>query len=150
MTRRLLCLLALPLLAACPPSPVDVVEDRTPPLGDRTPGIIRSSYLRSPALVAPAVVSAGQTFQATVTTLGFSGCWRADGAEVATAAATASIHPYDRQEGEVCTAALVELRRTVDLRFDTPGTAKIVVEGRSDPNEPQSGIVRVEQTVTVQ
>jgi hypothetical protein len=148
MKLRHVCLAALPFLAACP-SITDAGEESTRVVLDRTPGIIQSPYLRSPALVAPASVSAGQTFQATVTTLGFNGCWQADGADLSNGGATLTIHPYDAVRGEVCTQALVELRRTVDLRFDTPGTATIVVEGRGDPNEPGAGTVRVTQTVTV-
>lgn len=148
MKLRHVCLFALPFLAACP-SVTDVGEERTLAVLGRTPGIIKSPYLQSPALVAPSSVTAGQVFQATVTTLGFNACWRADGADVSNGGATLTIRPYDTVRGEVCAQALVELRRTVDLRFDTPGTAKIVVEGRGDPNEPGPGIVQVEQTVTV-
>jgi hypothetical protein len=147
MKNPLVWLLALPLLAACP-SPTDSGSDG---LGEeRRAGIIESQHLHSPALTAPATVTAGQTFQAVVTTLGYSGCWRNAGEDVTNAAGLAIVHPYDMVRGEVCTDALVEIRHIVFLRFDTPGTAQIVVQGRSDPNEPAPRAVTIEKTVTVQ
>jgi hypothetical protein len=140
-------LLALPLLAGCPsPTGIDgpALEE------DRRAGIIESQYLRSPVLTAPAAVTAGQTFQVAVTTLGYSGCWRNAGDDVTNAVGRAIIHPFDRVQGEACTTALVEIRHVVFLRFDTPGTATIVVQGRSDPNEPAPRSVTIERTVTVQ
>ncbi|HEX9936543.1 MAG TPA: hypothetical protein VGB15_05455 [Longimicrobium sp.] len=142
-------LLALPLLAACP-SPTDAGTDGSLVGDERRAGIIESQHLRAPALAAPATVTAGQTFQVAVTTLGYSGCWRNAGEDVTNAAGLAIIHPYDRVQGEVCTDALVEIRHVVFLRFDTPGTAKLVVQGRSDPNEPSPRAVTIEHTVTVQ
>jgi hypothetical protein len=142
-------LLTLPLLAACP-SATDSGTDGPPLEEDRKVGIVHSPYLRAKALAAPATVKAGQTFQATVTTLGYSGCWRTAGEDVTNADKQATVRPYDRVQGEVCTAALVQIRHVVNLRFDTPGTAKIVVQGRNDPNEPTPGPVTIEQTVTVQ
>jgi len=144
MKNRFVWLLALPLLAACP-----AITDSGTGEGRRV-GIIQSPNLRSPALAAPATVTAGQAFQATVTTLGFDGCWRSAGETVTLVAEQATIQPYDRVDGEVCTGALVEIRHVVELSFFTPGTATIVVQGRSDPNEPGSGPVKIERTITVQ
>ena len=148
MKNRLVWLLALPLLTACPDATGSGTDG--PPLEERTLGIIKSQYLRSPALAAPATVTAGQPFQATVTTLGYDGCWRSDGEDVTRAATQAVIRPYDKVQGEACTTALVEIRHVVQLRFDNRGTAKIVVQGRAEPLDPQQGPVTVEQTVTVQ
>jgi len=146
MKNRLVWLLALPLLSACP----GVTDTDGPPVRERNLGIIESQYLRSPAVAAPSVVTAGQPFQATITTLGYDGCWRADGEEVTRNAAQAVIRPYDKIQGEACTGALVEIRHVVELRFDNPGTAKVVVQGRNDRDAPTFRNVTVEHTVTVQ
>jgi hypothetical protein len=91
----------------------------------------------SATIIAPDTVMAGVSFGATISTIGLSGCWRAGGAEIATPSATlAVVLPFDAVEGgaggeaRFCTAALVDLPRVVTLRFDTPGTATIRVEGR--------------------
>ncbi|HEY0036122.1 MAG TPA: hypothetical protein VGB66_05505 [Longimicrobium sp.] len=81
-------------------------------------------------ITAPDTVTAGQPFQVTITTVGPSGCWRADGAEKAVQGNLATITPFDRVEGELCTGALVSLPRSVELRFDTRGEATIRVYGR--------------------
>lgn len=146
MKNRLVWLLALPLLTACP----GVTDTDGPPVRERNLGIIESQYLRSPTVVAPSVVTAGQPFQVTITTLGYDGCWRSDGEDVTRNAAQAVIRPYDKVQGEACTAALREISHVVELRFDTRGTAKIVVQGRNDRDAPTFRNVTVEQTVTVQ
>ena len=81
-------------------------------------------------ITAPDTVTAGQPFQVTITTTGPSGCWRAAGAEKAVQGSLATITPFDRVEGEVCTGALVSLPRSVELRFDTRGEATIRAYGR--------------------
>jgi hypothetical protein len=116
----------------------------------REPGIVQSQSLTTPVLVAPSTVSAGQTFQVTVTTLGLSGCYRVGGADVTYSSTQATIRPFDRVRNTGCTASTITLPRTVALHFDTPGTMKIVVEGQNDPSTGQTAIARVEQTVTVQ
>lgn len=147
MKNRLVWLLGLPLLTACP----GVTDSDTdgPPVRERNLGIIESQYLRSPTVVAPTTVTAGQPFQVTITTLGYDGCWRADGEEVTRNATQAVIRPYDKVQGDVCTAALREISHVVELRFDNPGTAKIVVQGRNDRDAPTFRNVAVEHTVTV-
>ncbi|HYH80429.1 MAG TPA: hypothetical protein VEX86_11555 [Longimicrobium sp.] len=116
----------------------------------REPGIVASAALKTPVLVAPTTVAAGQTFQVTVTTLGLHSCYRAGGADVTLAATEARIRPYDHIATIDCKQGELLLSRTVALHFDTPGTARIVVEGQNDPRLGQISIVRVEQTVTVQ
>jgi hypothetical protein len=81
-------------------------------------------------ITAPDTVTAGQPFQVTITTTGLSGCWRAAGAEKAVQGNLATITPFDRVEGEVCTGALVSLPRSVEVRFDTRGEATIRAYGR--------------------
>ncbi len=141
MKRTLVCMLSLALLGAC-----SLATDGEA----REPGIVQSDLLTTPVLVAPSTVSAGQTFQVTVTTLGLSGCYRVGGAEVSYSATQATIRPFDLIRNTACTGAAVMLPRTVALHFDTPGTLKIVVEGQNDPSAGQTSIARVEQTVTVQ
>jgi hypothetical protein len=90
-----------------------------------------------PVLVAPDTVQAGVPFDAVVTTIGASGCWRAAGARLAASPALAVITPYDvapthHANGEplFCTGALVRLSRSVQLTFGQRGEATIRVEGR--------------------
>jgi hypothetical protein len=91
----------------------------------------------APILVAPDTVQAGVPFDVTVTTIGASGCWKADGARVSATAVLAVITPYDlaptrHANGDpmFCTGALVSLSRPVQLTFAEPGDATIRVEGR--------------------
>jgi len=142
MKIRILPLFALPLLAAC--------ELATGPDADPRPGIIQSPYLQAPVVVAPATVQAGEPFQVTVRTLGFSGCWVEARTTVTSEPGAATVRVYDRTVGEVCTAALKTIDHTAGLRFDAPGTARIVVEGRGDPSLGETGVVTIERTVTVQ
>lgn len=81
-------------------------------------------------ITAPDTVTAGEPFQVTITTIGPNGCWRADGAEKAVQGNLATITPFDRVEGEVCTQALVSLARSVEVRFDARGEATIRAYGR--------------------
>jgi hypothetical protein len=117
----------------------------------RQPGIIESRYLHVPVLTAPDSVTAGTPFNITVSTFGFSGCWTMDGTEVNTQAREALIQPYDLvREGErvACLQMPVILPRTVQLRFDEPGTATIVVQGvRNDGDQSQP--TQIERTIVV-
>ena len=81
-------------------------------------------------ITAPDTVTAGQPFQVTITTVGPNGCWSAAGAELASQPSVATITPFDRVQGEVCTQATVSLPRTVQVRFDVPGEATLRVYGR--------------------
>jgi hypothetical protein len=102
-------------------------------------------------ITAPDTVTAGQPFQVTITTTGASGCWRAAGAEKAVQGNLATITPFDRVEGEVCTGALVSLPRSVELRFDTRGEATIRAYGRRvvDGNLNAATERTVEKRITV-
>ncbi|HEY0025749.1 MAG TPA: hypothetical protein VGB24_22870 [Longimicrobium sp.] len=81
-------------------------------------------------ITAPDTVTAGEPFQVTITTTGPNGCWRSAGAEKAVLGNLATITPFDRVEGEVCTQALVRLPRSVEVRFDVRGEAAIRAYGR--------------------
>jgi hypothetical protein len=118
------------------------------PGGDRRPGIIESRYLHAPVLTAPDSVTAGTPFQVTVTTLGFSGCWTEDRTDVTSLAGEAVVRPYDRVREGPCTQALVNLPHSVQLRFDQPGTASIVVQGvRDDGGNAEP--TQIQRTVVV-
>jgi hypothetical protein len=91
----------------------------------------------APVIVSPDTVQAGVPFDVTVTTIGASGCWKADGARVSAAAMLAVITPYDlapthwaNGDPMFCTGALVSLPRSVQLTFGQAGEATIRVEGR--------------------
>jgi hypothetical protein len=87
-------------------------------------------------ITAPDTVHAGVPFQATITTIGLSGCWSADGASIKAAPRLVTITPYDRvangtpEQPTYCTAALVGLDRHLDIVFSDPGTATLRVNGR--------------------
>ena len=132
---------ATALLAAC--------AFTTEPSLDRRIGIIESEYLHAHTLAAPDTVTRGQPFSLTVTTLGYNSCWQAAGVELARNGSHATVVPYDRVVGESCSEALVELPRTVELRFDTPGTATLILEGRRDSGEDQEVLVRIEHSIIV-
>jgi hypothetical protein len=102
-------------------------------------------------ITAPDTVTAGQPFQVTITTTGPNGCWQAAGAEKAVQGNLATITPFDRVEGEICTQALASLPRTVELRFDTRGQATIRAYGRRvvDGNLNAATDRTVEKTITV-
>jgi hypothetical protein len=117
--------------------------------GARRAGIIESRYLNVPVLTAPESVTAGTEFQVTVTTFGFSGCWTEDGTDVSTGAGQAVIRPYDRITEGACTQMTVKLPRTVQLRFDQPGTATIVVQGVRDDGDDNPQPTQIQRTVVV-
>jgi hypothetical protein len=114
--------------------------------------------MQEQVLSAPDTVAAGVPFVATVTTIGASGCWQADGATTKMAAQQATITPYDFvrthfSDGTpaVCTTALVSLPRTVTITFTTKGEATIRVEGRVVRNGDLTSTqpVAVEKSVIV-
>lgn len=134
--------LLLPLLGGCP--------EVAGPAADQQVGVVDSEYLDVPVLVAPDTVQAGVRFGVTVTTLGYSGCWKAAGAATAQNGAVVTITPYDRVlQGAACTAALEQLSRTVELRLDEPGVVVVRVEGRTDRPGREGEIARVEKPVVV-
>lgn len=119
-------------------------ESTTAPKGTRAIGILEwvqdASNLRSASLqhpdhmvVAPDTVQAGVPFTASVTTLGPTSCWRADGAQVQAGASLAVVTPYDHTdegEGIACATMVVDLPRTVELSFSARGEAVLRVVGR--------------------
>jgi hypothetical protein len=157
--RLLACALA-PVLAGCS----DVLGSRDA----RVPGVIAwvtsesapsaglstvPPHMRE-RIVAPDSVEAGVFFDATVITIGADGCWRAAGEEVQLDAMVAEVRPYDstgRTADAACRMALVELPRTVRLRFAAPGEATIRVRGRQvvDGNFAGATEVAVEKRVVV-
>lgn len=106
------------------------------------------------SLEVPDQVQVGETFTATIRTVGLDGCWAPVGEDVTVEGLTATVVPFDSRgdrEGVVCTAALEFLDHAPQLAFQEPGEAVIRVEGRrvfgSDgaESEPMS----LEATVTV-
>lgn len=82
---------------------------------------------------APEEVAAGETFTATISTVGMNGCWDAVDERVRVEGGVATVVPFDtpgRREGVACTTALEFLEHPVRLSFDPPGDAVIRVEGR--------------------
>jgi hypothetical protein len=129
-------LVAVVLAAACElPAPVEPIELQ------RQIGVVEWVRSSGPdvatsdpstvVITAPDTVEAGRPFSTTITTIGPSGCWQAAGAEGGVQSVfLATITPFDRVVGDVCTGALVALPRTFQLRFDIPGQATIMVTGR--------------------
>ena len=160
-----LSLAALPLLAAC--------EDLTGTREHREIGIVEwlsgaqaslspsgaalsvSSSSEAPAVIsAPDEVQAGLPFEATITTIGPSICWRADGTETKVSGSLAVVIPYDSSpEGEavVCGAAIIYLPRTVKITFVTRGEAILRVHGRQvrEGNTADVSFATVEKKILV-
>jgi hypothetical protein len=132
-------LLAVALLGACDLAVSEPTSDR------RVVGIIVFAD-DSPDMViaAPDTVTAGAAFDATITTIGVSGCWRQDGAEIAYAPKLAVVTPYDlvstRIDGEplACPGVFLDLPRVVRLVFGQTGAATLRVSGRNVPGEQLS------------
>lgn len=108
-------------------------------------------YTAPDVLVAPDTVTAGEPFEVTTNTVGWSGCWRSDGQTVAVLAGTVLIRPYDSHSGsEVCTDALVFLGHSSTVVIDEPGQWRLRVNGRrlrmgdgitDEPISAEKGIV---------
>lgn len=82
----------------------------------------------------PDTVQAGEEFTVTVRTSGSNTCWRRDRTEVSVRGLTATVIPYDvedRDRGEVCGAAVIEITHTAVVTFDEPGSALVDVRGRN-------------------
>jgi hypothetical protein len=157
----LLLAAALPALPAC--------SDLTGTRGARVPGIVEWEVTPGfaelpglsevppymlPRIVAPDTVQAGVHFDATVSTVGADGCWRAEGATVELAPMLAAVRPYDRANhsgGTVCPQMVVNLPRTVRLVFAEPGEGVIRVHGRRvvDGNLAAATEATVERRVVV-
>lgn len=92
----------------------------------------------------PGTVAVGETFTATITTIGPSPCWESDGAEVAVDGLVAQITPWDAVAwDQACAGVLVALPRTVSLRFTEPGQGVIRVFGRRVVGEDVEGATDV-------
>ena len=122
-----------------------------PGLADNV-GVIGPALDRAAEVVtAPASVRAGNDFTVTVSTFG-NGCVTAAGASVTYRGAqqnVAVIVPFDNYGAPaelVCTDILNRPGRDVRLRFNTPGTATIRVEGRRGED---GGRAVIEVPVTV-
>lgn len=84
-----------------------------------------------PAVIeAPDEVNAGEPFVVTVTTIGLSGCARAEKQEVSISGRTVELKPYDVYVGEICTAILLYLTHDSTITLDSPGEWTIRVSGR--------------------
>lgn len=86
------------------------------------------------AITVPNTAQAGQAFEVVITTTGRNGCVREGHTELEVDGSTAEITPYDitaERSDEGCTQALVRFTRTVEVTFDVPGVATVVVFGRS-------------------
>lgn len=101
----------------------------------------------APQVEAPATATAGTPFEVRITSYG-GGCIRAARTQVRLGASTATVEPYQIIEhGRACTADLRTDVNTATVRFDTPGTAKVVFRGLNDAADE---VITVERTVQVQ
>ena len=104
---------------------------------------------------APDTVQVGVPFDASVRTLGNSGCWEVARTDVENGPMLAEVTPVDRDrmsEGLVCTAVMVELVHALEVTFTAVGEAVIRVHGREvigdDFHSGQE--LTVEKVVTVE
>jgi hypothetical protein len=109
-------------------------------------------------LFAPDSVAAGVVVPVAVTTVGLSGCWRADGVVVTGQHPVVTITPFDlvpaRRAAEAelpCEGTLTSFPRTVHLVFELAGTVTIRVEGRrmTAASMPIGEAMTVEKTIIV-
>jgi hypothetical protein len=84
-------------------------------------------------IVAPDTVQVGNSFTATVNSLGSSSCTTPDGVELTLTPSEARVTPYDlvpeADSRAVCTADLAARPHPVELRFTKAGPATIVAQG---------------------
>jgi hypothetical protein len=135
---RWIALLVLPLLGGCT-SIFDTV-DRVRVLG-------AIEFHGDPAVVGvPAEAEAGHPFVVTVRTYG-DGCVGNGTTELDVADGWVVIRPYDYHRQRVsCPDILGHFDHTATVRFDTPGTFEVVIEGRSLPSDE---VIRVTREVQV-
>lgn len=141
------CLLTTSTLAGCSAFGVTdrntvigvIARDASPTVSNTAPAqsvssshIVETCCTDSPVLEAPDTVISGVSFEAILRTYGSNGCWRAAGYRESKSAMTIELTPHDEDgsEGKFCTMAVVRLRRTARLRFDSPGVGTIIVRGR--------------------
>lgn len=109
----------------------------------------------SPRITAPDTVQADIPFTIVITTVGLSGCWREAGAEVEASSRLAVITPYDYapdfDKDVACTGVLVDLPRSVEIRFTERGNATLRVNGRKviGGNYNEATMVTVEKRIFV-
>jgi hypothetical protein len=127
------------LVAAACPSPFSADTERRRAiivLGDAAPEV-----------EVPATATVGAPFTVKVTSYG-GGCVRADRTEVGVSGSVATVEPYQViEKGRACTADLRTDVNIASIRFDTPGTAKVVFRGL---NNAANEVITVERTVQVQ
>jgi hypothetical protein len=109
-------------------------EAFTPQPWERVVGVIAVEDLPSYSPISvPDSVRLGESFVATVTTLGSGNCTRAYGADVSHHGHVLEVVPYDqeRRGSGICTLDLVAYSRPVTLRFDVAGEARVRIIARS-------------------
>lgn len=88
-----------------------------------------------PHVTVPATVQAGAPFTVRVRTYG-GGCVSKGATHVLLEGATATVVPYDRHSGaQVCTHELLMFEHAVEITFDAPGLAEVVVRGRDSSDD---------------
>lgn len=121
------------------------------PVGqERVIGAIAGFNQNDPRIEVPGTVARGQQFQVEVTTYG-SGCTSKGETEVRIQGLSAVITPYafEKSGGRkvVCPDILNAFRHVATVRFEQPGTARVVVQGRQ---QPSGEVIAAERTVVVQ
>ena len=113
-------------------------------------GYLASSQYGAPPLSAPDTVGAGHAFTVTVTTSGKSSCWQFDETRVSRSATRVIITPFDRERtGGMCGMATREIAHEARITFSTPGTATIVIHGRSGGTTNYGAEIDIEKSVVV-
>jgi hypothetical protein len=142
---RSLVRLALVILASVPScsQPQGAVPETT---WMRVVGMIDSGGVAPGPLVLPTSVHDGLPFEATIATYGGSGCIRPDQSQVQAGVSSADITPYDSiAVSPPCLPDWYRYSRTVQLRFDTPGTATVTLRGRGFGSQE----LTLQRTITV-
>lgn len=129
-------------------------ENQAPPDGpiswDIPPG--EGTMIPPEAIAAPDSVDAGEAFSITVTTIGATGCWSADGQDDDVGSHVIEITPFDRHSGaNVCTDNIMFLPHEKSFTLGESGEWTIRALGRrvrtGSPEE--DGPVVAERTLFV-
>ena len=135
-------LLFLVVVAGCS----SISDQRQASGWSRAIGFIDSGGVAVSPIMVPDTVQAGAPFAVTVSTFGSSGCIRPDQSHEQQTAWSADITPYDSVwvGSEICPADWRAHPRSVELTFDRPGAALILLHGRSFDHD-----LTLQRTVTI-
>jgi hypothetical protein len=144
---HILALFLAPAFACSSPS--------SPPTGEQTApgtrwvrvvGMVDSAGVAPGPLIVPDPVQARVSFEVTIATYGGSGCIHPAQSQVQQDVSSATITPYDSLAiNPPCPPDWHRYARTLQLRFDAPGSATVSLQGRGFGSQ----LLTLPRTITV-